>query len=142
MRRNSTSTTTIPLETTSTTSRNNLISTTTTTTTISTTTTSTATTTTLTSTTTTTLPPCPTDYLQDDEADVLCDFWDQLQNLRLGSVVAEDFFPGVSPLLVLCPFRNHATSSVLLCQLWCEIQTFSNKVMTANNTSSFYTKYS
>ena len=133
MRRNSTSTTTIPLETTSTTSRNTIFTTTTT---------STATTTTLTSTTTTTLLPCAAEYLQDDEADVLCDFWDQLQYLKLGSVVAEDFFPGVSPLLVLCPFRNHATSSMLLCQLWCEIQTFSNKVMTANNTSSFYTKYS
>ena len=74
--------------------------------------------------------------MNDAESEILCDFWEQLQNLILGNILAEEEEEeesgGITPLLVLCPFRNHATSAVLLCQLWCEIQTFSNKVIRPN----------
>ena len=91
----------------------------------------------LTSSLTTTPAPssqCPQIYAEDVAATTLCQLWNQLQGLKASSSnnnnnnSSSGGGVGASPQLVLCPHRSHATSSTLLCQLWCEIQTFSNKV--------------
>ena len=74
-------------------------------------------------------PECPEEYSGDREAAQLCSLWTELQSLLAGEEPEEAAdSTGVSPLLVLCVFRDNPTSSTLLCQLWCQIQTFRNKV--------------
>ena len=73
---------------------------------------------------------CPDIYRQAPESELLCQLWDELEALKMADPDApppSGSHLGLSPLLVLCPYTNHA-SGLLLCQLWCEIQTFYNKV--------------
>ena len=77
---------------------------------------------------------CPDKYSQDRESAKLCSLWAELQALLAAEDTDETVdTTGVSPLLVVCVFRENPTSSTLLCQLWCEIQTFRNKVIFVEN---------
>ena len=85
---------------------------------------------------------CPDIYRQAPESELLCQLWDELEALKMADPDApppSGSHLGLSPLLVLCPYTNHA-SGLLLCQLWCEIQTFYNKV-SRRITSVFHKKY-
>ena len=73
---------------------------------------------------------CPDIYSQAPESGLLCQLWAELESLKTGDPTPPPgSHPGLSPLLVLCPYSDHS-SGLLLCQLWCEIQTFYNKVST------------
>ena len=84
--------------------------------------------TTITTTTTTTTILCPEIYMKDPASTLLCQLWEELQNL-ISDNNNNGLFIGKSPELILCQFRDHETSAFLLCQLWCEIKSFSNKVL-------------
>ena len=77
---------------------------------------------------------CPDIYRGAPDSDLLCRLWAELEDLRAGDpdVPPPGSHPGLSPLLVLCPYTDHS-SSLLLCQLWCQIQTFYNKVSLDEN---------
>ena len=75
---------------------------------------------------------CPDTYTNDPESVLLCELWEELEGLKRGEAGEVGLQPGVSALRVLCPYRDHVTSSLILCQLWCEIQTFYNKVSYAD----------
>ena len=81
---------------------------------------------------TTTTNMCPETYTNDPESVLLCELWEELEGLKRGEAGEVGLQPGVSAFRVLCPYRDHATSSLILCQLWCEIQTFYNKVSYAD----------
>ena len=63
---------------------------------------------------------CPEAYLKDPEVDTLCDLNEQLQILKYNNSLTDSMAFEMEP--VVCAFEDNPTSSVDLCDLWCQIQ--------------------
>ena len=63
---------------------------------------------------------CPQQYDSDTEKDILCDLFEELQLLKgskeLSTISSSELKP------VVCQYEDNPTSSVPLCDLWCQIQ--------------------
>ena len=65
---------------------------------------------------------CPNEYKEDPENETLCNLYEDLQ--LLGEVIAPLNPSDANP--VVCVYNNNPTSSDKLCNLWCQIETYSN----------------
>ena len=66
---------------------------------------------------------CPQQYKSDDARDLLCNLYEQLVMFQSSSNSSQTSLE----MPVSCLYEYHNTSSRLLCDLWCEIQTFTGK---------------
>ena len=67
---------------------------------------------------------CPDLYKDDPARMLLCQLWNQLEMLKSTSnaiIMPDNLRP------VECQYKDHITSSVALCDLWCQIQNFNGK---------------
>ena len=67
---------------------------------------------------------CPDIYKDDPARMLLCQLWNQLEMLKSTStaiIMPDNLRP------VECQYKDHITSSVALCDLWCQIQNFNGK---------------
>ena len=65
---------------------------------------------------------CPDQYLNDPESDLLCDLYSELKMKEYDLQQDDSLIPSDSAKNITCLYRDHATSSEPLCQVWCEIQ--------------------
>ena len=64
---------------------------------------------------------CPSEFVGAANEMLLCEMWNELQNLQESS----ESFTTISPLMpVKCIYSNTSDDSVLLCDLWCQIQVY------------------
>jgi hypothetical protein len=78
---------------------------------------------------TTTAPPCPDIYEEDSEKELLCSLWNMLESLKVENGGSPTFPPDTENLTpVQCLYKDYATSSEALCNLWCEIQIFGGNI--------------
>ena len=64
---------------------------------------------------------CPDVYSQDVNHQLLCDLWSQIVHVNS----SDSALTTASPQHVACPYETSLSTSNTLCQLWCELQSYS-----------------